>query len=125
MKKKDVPVCLECGTNAGVIKFGKSRGKQKYHCTIEGCKKTFTTTDEYKSSGAGKWYSALFKIKTCNRYREMNKEGISLRKAAKELGISHKTLSKWEDDYYTIRGYLTEKEEKELKELEKKEQSNL
>lgn len=110
-----MPQCPECENYDGVIKFGKSRGKQRYLCTVEWCKKrTFTTTNEYKSSGAGKWYSALFKIQTCDKYREMNKEGISLRKAAKILEISHTSLSRWIEDYNKIKLQLTPKEQHEL-----------
>jgi transposase-like protein len=121
-KEKFMPQCPECENYDGVIKFGKPRGKQRYLCTVEWCKKgTFTTTDEYKSSGAGKWHSALFKIQTCNKYREMNKEGISLRKAANILGISHTSLSRWEADYWEIKSKLTGMEEFELSESERKE----
>ena len=115
MKKKVYPICTECSTNKHVIKFGKSRGKQKYHCKLEGCKRTFTSDDEYKSSGAGKWYSALDQIKACDRFREMNKEGVSLRKAAKALGISHTSLARWDNEYEWIRCCLSAKEEEEYK----------
>ncbi|WP_017731268.1 helix-turn-helix domain-containing protein [Nafulsella turpanensis] len=117
-----MPQCPECENYDSVIKFGKSRGKQRYFCTTEWCNKgTFTTTNEYKSSGAGKWYSALFKIQTCNKYRNMAKDGISLRKAAKILGISHTSLSRWEADYEEIRSKLSGREALDLWESERNE----
>jgi transposase-like protein len=104
MNKKDIPTCPECGNNASVIKFGKPREKQRYYCNDEECRFSFTTKDVYVSSGGSKRdYSANDKIEACDKYREMNKEGISLRKAAKALGISHTSLARWEKNYEEIK----------------------
>lgn len=77
--------CPHCASNS-IRANGKLKGVQRYVCN--GCKKNFSET-------TGKFWFAIKKKDKLNRYLYCLLSGYSIRKSAKETGISIQTSFDW------------------------------
>ena len=82
-KELDTVVCPHCGS-VKVVKYGTSKGRQRYYC--KDCEKTFGDTNgtvAFRSKlSAGKWIELI----------KMTLQGESCRTIAKNLGINKQTV---------------------------------
>ena len=84
-KETSAVKCPHCNSN-DIRANGKLKGVQRYVC--KGCKKNFSQT-------TGKFWFALKKKEKLNRYLYCLLSGYSIRKSAKETGISIQTSFDW------------------------------
>ena len=84
-KERKAVTCPHCNDNR-IRANGKLKGVQRYLCN--GCKKNFSET-------TGKFWFALKKKDKMNKYLYCLLSGYSIRKSAKETGISIQTSFDW------------------------------
>lgn len=102
-QERDVYACPHC-ENPNFIKFGKEKGTQRYRC--KKCNKTFRAT-----TGSSLHY--MHKRILADKYIKTMRKGLSLRKAALEVGISLKTSFSWRHKFLSSLSLVkrTEKED--------------
>jgi len=83
--------CPHC-SDTHIRANGKLKGVQRYLCN--GCKKNFSET-------TGKFWYNIKKKEKLNRYLYCLLSGYSIRKSAKETGISIQTSFDWRDKLFT------------------------
>lgn len=86
--QEQLPVAYSCPkcNSTNFIRFGKSKGAQRYKC--KSCNRTFKDTTGTPTHG-------LHKKQKIDKYLEALRKGLSVRKAAKYVGISKNTAFTW------------------------------
>jgi len=91
VNKVQKPVCPHCHSSE-ICSHGKYKGRKRYIC--KGCEKTFNDL-------TGKTISGIRKTDKFLKYLELTIESVTIRKAAKHLGVNMKTIIDWRQKMLT------------------------